>query len=102
MLKLMPDQMEVLLQTCRNHRLFQKHPQAELKQLVAKMSELNLAMGEVLFHAGDVGTDMFVLQSGELSCITKDGVVVNVLRADKCGVCFGEGTKLKINYFRKS
>ncbi len=40
-----------------------------------------LKASDVLFRAGDQGSDMFVLQSGELACINLANEQVAVLKA---------------------
>ena len=64
---------------CRPIKLFDCHTDPQLYALVCKMVPRNLAAGEVLFHLGEKGTSMFVLYTGELSCIIKDGSEVKVL-----------------------
>ena len=48
----------------------------------------------MLFIAGDVGTELFIVASGELACIAPDGNEVRVLEA---GACFGELAALGLN-----
>ena len=64
---------------CRPIPLFDHHSDPQLYALVCKMTPRNLAAGEVLFQLGEKGTSMFVLYTGELSCIIKDGTEVKVL-----------------------
>ena len=48
-----------------------------------------LAAGEVLFQLGEKGTSMFVLYTGELSCIIKDGTEVKVLTQGESWILLG-------------
>ena len=72
--------------------MFEFHSDPQLYALVCKMVPRDLAAGEVLFQLGEKGTSMFVLYTGELSCIIKDGTEVKVLVQGErriLGVCFG-------------
>ena len=50
-----------------------------LDDLMAHLQPKLLEKDQVLFQAGDRGSDMFVVQSGKLNCINKDKLVVKVL-----------------------
>ena len=76
-----------VLEVCQNHKLFREHSSNRLEALVAKMVPHQMTTGEVLFRIGDKGSDMFVLESGELACVARNNEDLNVLKA---GACFGE------------
>ena len=78
-----------VLGVCQKHKLFEGHSPERLREVVSKMVPIKLRPGEVLFRVGDKGTDMFVLQSGELACMSRENKEVKVLKA---GECFGELT----------
>jgi CRP-like cAMP-binding protein len=52
-----------------------------LDDLMAHLQPKLLEKDQVLFQAGDRGSDMFVVQSGKLNCINTDKQVVKVLAA---------------------
>ena len=79
-------EVEGLVTICQAHELFQEHSTDMLQELISKMVRREMTPGEVLFRLGDAGTDMFVLQSGELGCATEEDVEVKVLQP---GECFG-------------
>ena len=51
-----------LVEICKKHEIFQTHSCAQLDQLIMKMVPLRMTVGDVLFHVGEQGSDMFVLQ----------------------------------------
>ena len=83
-----------IIDVCKNHELFKGFPSEQLQRLVAKMVPFKLNAGEALFCAGDEGTNMFILQSGSVTCLTQENVEVKVLKA---GECFGELTALGLS-----
>ena len=76
-----------MIELCKKHMLFQEQSRRLLEELVSKMVALKIHDGDVVCRAGDFGTDMFVVYSGELACLTRENVEVKVLKA---GDCFGE------------
>ena len=50
-----------LLEFCKKHALFHEHPIEQLELLVTKMVPLKMDTGDVLCHAGDQGSDLFLL-----------------------------------------
>ncbi len=72
-----------MIASCKKLPIFQYHRGAALAELVSKMTPLILKASDVLFRAGDQGSDMFVLQSGELGCINMGNEQVAILKAGR-------------------
>ena len=69
----------VLFKAFMAHKLFQGLPDNVLDELMAHLRPTELERDQILFQAGDCGSDMFVVHSGKLNCINKDKLVVKVL-----------------------
>ena len=69
------------MQICKTHKLFEGHSVMQLAAVLSKTQEVNMRPGDALFEFGDDGTSLFILLSGELSCITRDNKEVKVLQA---------------------
>jgi uncharacterized membrane protein len=72
-------------------QLFQQLDDDERGVLAQQMAERTLAMGEVLFRAGDPGDSMFIVQSGAVELFVKDTAGQKiVLHTAQPGDFFGE------------
>ena len=66
---------------CNRHKLFEGHSKLELAQVLSKAHAVKMRAGSTLFSFGDKGTSLFILQSGELTCLARNGTEVKVLKA---------------------
>jgi CRP-like cAMP-binding protein len=73
-----------------NHEVFKRLPVELVEELLTHMKPVTLKKGEILFQAGDQGTNMFVVHTGSIACITTQGKEVKVLTqgAPTCVVLF--------------
>lgn len=62
-----------------SHEVFKKLPIELVEELLQHMKPVTLKNGEVLFQAGDQGTNMFVVHTGSIACINTQGKEVKVL-----------------------
>jgi len=62
-----------------SHEVFKKLPIELVEELLQHMKPVTLKIGEVLFQAGDQGTNMFVVHTGSIACINTQGKEVKVL-----------------------
>lgn len=71
--------------------LFERVPRREFGRLFHALAVRDYAVGDELFHEGDVSRALFILESGEVGVTNqgKDGEVVPMTTL-KAGSCFGE------------
>ena len=69
------------MEICLKHKLFEGHSRMHLGVMLAKSQAKEMQEGDVLFNLGDKGTSLFILLSGEVACIARDGTEVQVLEA---------------------
>lgn len=76
-------------------KLFELLDADELAELAAVIDEKKLSANEILFHAGDVGESLFIVQSGEIELYIKDTTGQKiVLKVTEAGDIFGEMSML--------
>ena len=62
------------LEKVKNIELFENFTQQELESLFEKAHEMELRPGEILFHEGETGTEMYIVTSGEIEIYKELGV----------------------------
>jgi CRP-like cAMP-binding protein len=73
------EEIELVRAMCLAHKLFEQMSPVQAEQLLERLQPQQLQKEEILFSAGDTGSDMFVVCSGVLACINKDGNTVKLL-----------------------
>ena len=66
---------------CKRCKLFAGHSMnGQLASLLSKTRLVEYSTGGVLFHAGDEGTSLYILTSGDVTCFDKNDVEIKVLK----------------------
>jgi CRP-like cAMP-binding protein len=58
-------------QFLRNVPLFSDLPDSDLQEMCGLVEEVHLPAGEVLFEEGNIGSDAYVIQEGQIEIFTR-------------------------------
>jgi 2-oxoglutarate dehydrogenase E1 component len=83
--KLDPDTLRRRVALLHGYPLFEGLAEAELAELAAIAAEVTFADGEFLYHDGDMGDSLFLVQSGELTVIRGGSVLVDLTAGQVTG-----------------
>ena len=78
-----------IMDICKRHELFEGHSVTRLAVMLAKTRAIKMRIDDVLFNVGDQGASLFILLSGEVACIRRDGTEVKVLGAGTKSLIIG-------------
>jgi CRP-like cAMP-binding protein len=83
-----------------NNYLFIDMPRGMLLKLGAVLRPVTAAKGDIIITAGDEGTDMFIILSGEVAVLANDGYET-ILHCLTPGSAFGENAAFDISPLRR-
>jgi cyclic nucleotide gated channel alpha 3 len=87
----------VHLDTLKRVEIFQNTEVGFLNELVLRLKPVLYSPGDYICRKGEVGKEMYIVNSGKLQVISEDGS--SVLATLKAGSCFGEISVLNLGKF---